>query len=115
MSTYSDYKAANHYTTYTVKEPAELMQFLMNTISGISRTKAKEYLSQRMVYVNKEIITQYNYLLQPGQIVQVAKNRHKHAFSNPWCASSMKMPFCLLWRRRREFLPTRCLVTAMKM
>ena len=60
MSTYSDYKAANHYTTYMVKEPAELMQFLMNTISGISRTKAKEYLSQRMVYVDKEIITQYN-------------------------------------------------------
>ena len=46
MANYFDYKAANHYTTYTVKEPAELLQFLMQTIAGISRTKAKEYLSQ---------------------------------------------------------------------
>ena len=100
MSTYSDYKAANHYTTYTVKEPAELMQFLMNTISGISRTKAKEYLSQRMVYVNKEIITQYNYLHQPGQIVQVAKNRHKHAFSNPWVRIIYEYDFFLVVEKK---------------
>ena len=104
MSTYSDYKAANHYTTYTVKEPAELMQFLMNTISGISRTKAKEYLSQRMVYVNKEIITQYNYLLQPGQIVQVAKNRHKHAFSNPWVRIIYEDAFLLVVEKKEGIL-----------
>ena len=82
MSTYFDYKAANHYTTYTVKEPSELLAFLMSTIAGISRTKAKEFLSQRMVYVNNEIITQYNYPLKKGQIVQVAKNRHKHSMTN---------------------------------
>ena len=104
MSTYSDYKAANHYTTYTVKEPAELMQFLMNTISGISRTKAKEYLSQWMVYVNKEIITQYNYLLQPGQIVQVAKNRHKHAFSNPWVRIIYEDAFLLVVEKKEGIL-----------
>lgn len=82
MSTYADYKAANHYTTYVVKEPTELLPFLMATIAGISRTKAKEYLSQRMVYVNNQIITQFNYPLEKGQIVQVAKNRHKHAMTN---------------------------------
>jgi predicted nuclease of restriction endonuclease-like (RecB) superfamily len=35
-----------------------------------------------MVYVNNEIITQYNYPLKKGQIVQVAKNRHKHSMTN---------------------------------
>lgn len=82
MSTYSDYKAANHYTSYTVKESTELLPFLMTTIAGISRTKAKEFLSQRMVYVNNEIVTQFNYPLTKGQIVQVAKNRHKHNMTN---------------------------------
>ncbi|MCR5043328.1 MAG: RluA family pseudouridine synthase [Bacteroidaceae bacterium] len=104
MSTYSDYKAANHYTTYMVKEPAELMQFLMNTISGISRTKAKEYLSQRMVYVDKEIITQYNYPLKPGQMVQVAKNRHKHAFTNKWVRIVYEDAFLLVVDKKEGIL-----------
>ncbi|MBO4429869.1 MAG: RluA family pseudouridine synthase [Bacteroidaceae bacterium] len=104
MSTYSDHKAANHYTTYIVKEPAELMQFLMDTISGISRTKAKEYLSQRMVYVNKEIITQYNYPLQQGQIVQVAKNRHKHTFSNPLVRIIYEDAFMLVVEKKEGIL-----------
>ena len=72
MSSFFDRKVANTYTNYPVKESAELMQFLMNSISGISRTRAKELLSQRMVYVNKEIITQYNYPLKPGQLVQIS-------------------------------------------
>lgn len=82
MSTFFDRQAANHYTTYTVKEPAELLAFLMTTISGISRTRAKELLGQRMVYVDKRIITQFNHPLQKGQIVQVSKNRHKRTVSS---------------------------------
>lgn len=82
MSTFFDQKAANHYTTYIVKEPSGLLQFLMARIDGISRTKAKEFLSQRMVYVNNQIVTQYNHPLQKGNIVQVAKNRHKHAMTS---------------------------------
>lgn len=79
-----DRRAANTYTNYPVTEPAELMSFLMNKIPGISRTRAKELLSQRMVYVDKEIVTQYNHPLRAGQLVQVAKNRHKHAFNSKW-------------------------------
>lgn len=82
MSSYSDYKAANHYTTYIVKEPAELLQFLLSTIDGISRTRAKEYLSQRMVYVNNVIVTQFNHPLQKGNIVQVANHRHKRTVAS---------------------------------
>ena len=104
MSTYSDYKAANHYTTYMVKEPTELMQFLMTTISGISRTKAKEYLSQRMVYVDKEITTQYNHPLKPGQLVQVAKNRHKHAFANKWVRIVYEDAFLLVVEKKEGIL-----------
>jgi 23S rRNA pseudouridine1911/1915/1917 synthase len=82
MSTYFDRKAANQYNTYVVKEPSELLPFLMQTIAGISRTKAKEYLSQRMVYVNNQITTQFNHPLQKGQIVQVANHRHKRTVAS---------------------------------
>ena len=84
MNTYFDYKAANRYTDYPVREPAELMTFLMNSVAGASRTKIKQMLAQRMVYVDKVIITQYNHPLRPGQLVQVSKNRHMHTLNSRW-------------------------------
>ena len=104
MSSYFDYKAANHYTDYPVKEPAELMQFLMNRISGISRTRAKELLSQRMVYVDKEIVTQYNYPLHPGQLVQISKNRHVHILNSRWVRLVYEDAFLLVVEKRQGIL-----------
>lgn len=104
MSTYFDYKAANHYTDYPVKEPAELMQFLMNRISGISRTRAKELLSQRMVYVDKEIITQYNHPLKPGQLVQIAKNRHVHSLTSRWVRLVYEDAFLIVVEKKEGIL-----------
>lgn len=104
MSNYFDYKAANHYTTYPVKEPAELLAFLMERINGISRTKAKEFLSQRMVYVNNQIITQFNYPLQVGQIVQVAKNRHKRTVNSQWVRIVYEDAFLLVVEKKAGIL-----------
>lgn len=104
MSRYSDYKAANHYTTYTVRQPMELMQFLMTSIAGVSRTKVKEYLSQRMVYVDKEITTQYNYPLRPGQIVQVSKNRHFHTLQSRWVRIVYEDAFLLVVDKKEGIL-----------
>lgn len=104
MSTYFDHKVANRYTDYLVKEPSELMQFLMNRISGISRTKAKELLSQRMVYVDKEIVTQYNYPLKPGQLVQIAKNRHKHSLVSRWVRLVYEDAFIIVVEKKEGIL-----------
>ena len=104
MSTYFDHKVANRYTDYPVKEPSELMQFLMNRISGISRTKAKELLSQRMVYVDKEIVTQYNYPLKPGQLVQIAKNRHKHSLVSRWVRLVYEDAFIIVVEKKEGIL-----------
>ena len=104
MSSYFDYKAANHYTDYPVKEPAELLQFLMNRISGISRTRAKELLSQRMVYVDKEIVTQYNYPLRPGQLVQISKNRHVHTLTNRWVRLVYEDAFLIVVEKKQGIL-----------
>ena len=104
MSNYFDYKAANHYTDYPVKEPAELMQFLMTRIAGISRTRAKELLSQRMVYVDKEIVTQYNHPLKPGQLVQISKNRHVHSLTSRWVRLVYEDAFIIVVEKKEGIL-----------
>lgn len=83
MSQYFDRKAANKYVDYPVTEPDELMAFLQKKVGG-SRTKIKELLSQRMVYVDKVITSQYNAPLRPGQLVQIANKRHIHDFRSRW-------------------------------
>ena len=66
-------RAASKYTTYRVTEPGELMDFLMKKMAGISRTRVKALLTNRVVLVDNTIQTLYNYPLQPGMCVQISK------------------------------------------
>ncbi len=75
--------AAPKYTEFQVNEPDELMAFLMKQMSGISRTRVKALLSNRVVLVNNSIQTKYNYPLTPGMRIQISKDKHKHEFQNP--------------------------------
>lgn len=83
MNDYFDRKAALKFVDYPVKEADELMSFLTKNIGG-SRTKIKELLSQRMVYVDKKITTQFNEPLKPGQLVQIANRRQIHDMRSKW-------------------------------
>ena len=76
-------RAAAQYTIYNVNEPAELMEFLMKKMAGISRTRVKALLSNRVVLVDNNIQTQYNYPLKPGMKVQISKEKNKHEFRHP--------------------------------
>ncbi len=73
-------RSAPKYTTFTVKEPMELMAFLMEAMSGISRNKVKTLLTNRTVFVNQKITTQYNFLLQPGMKVQISHEKGQKEF-----------------------------------
>ena len=84
MNNYFNQKATNKYTDYPVKEPSELLSFLLTNLSGTSRTRIKELLSQRMVYVDKKITTQFNTPLRPGMLVQICNKRHKHTLNSRW-------------------------------
>ena len=79
---YYNKKLANQYTDYVVKEPCELLQFLMTYVPGNTRTKAKQLLSQKMVFVDKVITTQFNTPLKAGQLVQIAKRGNLHQLRN---------------------------------
>ena len=81
---YYNRKQANQYTDYTVKQPAELLDFLLAVVTGGNRTRAKQLLAQKMVYVDKVITTQYNAPLRSGQLVQIAKRGHLHTLNNPF-------------------------------
>lgn len=69
-------------TDFTVKEPAELMTFLMEQLAGISRSKVKTMLSNRLVLVNDIVRTQFNYPLSVGQIVSINRDKRIHAFKS---------------------------------
>lgn len=73
-------RAVAQYTTFHVSRPAELMQFLMEVMSGISRNKVKSLLTNRTVYVDQVITTQYNFQLKPGMKVQISKQRGQKEF-----------------------------------
>ena len=81
---YYNRQQANHYVDYTVDVDMPLMEFLMKAMAGASRTKVKEVLTQRMVYVDKKITTQYNYPLVKGQLVQIIKRRNIYELHNPF-------------------------------
>lgn len=76
-------RAAAKYTIYNVAEPDELMAFLMKKMDGVSRTRVKALLSNRVVLVDNVIVTQFNHPLKPGMKVQISREKNKHEFHHP--------------------------------
>ena len=75
-------RAAAKYTIYNVSEPAELMDFLMQKMAGISRNKVKTLLANRVILVDNAITTQYNFELKPGMKVQMSKAKNNREFKH---------------------------------
>ena len=70
-------RAQNKYTNYRVTEPTTLMEFLQEKMPEASRTRLKSFLSRRMIYINKEVITQFDYPLKRGAVVQINHSQSK--------------------------------------
>ena len=69
--------AASKYIKLDVTEPMPLMEFLMKEMSGISRNKVKDLLQGHGIQVDRKLVTQYDFMLSPGQTVLVS--RHKRS------------------------------------
>jgi 23S rRNA pseudouridine1911/1915/1917 synthase len=74
--------ARSKYNEFTVEQPTELFEFIMNSLEGISRSKAKAILAGGGVSVNKRRETQYDFMLQPGMTVQISKHKNTHDLAN---------------------------------
>ena len=103
MSDYFDRKATTKFVDYLVRENDELMSFLSKHVGG-SRTKIKQLLSQRMVYVDKKITTQYNAPLKAGQLVQIADRKQKHDFRSQWVKIVYEDAFIIVVEKKNGIL-----------
>ena len=57
-------RSVARYTIYNVTEPAELMDFLMRKMAGISRSKVKALLANRVILVDNVTVS-YTHLTLP--------------------------------------------------
>ena len=71
----------NESTQYRVEKAMPLLEFLFEAVGG-SRNKVKLTLKGRGVKVGGKVVTQFDYALQPGQTVSVAKTKQAEAFKS---------------------------------
>ena len=69
---------------FKVVEPAQLMEFIMRKMDGISRNKVKHLLANGVVSVDGERTSQFNFDLQPGMQVEIGKPSAKERFYSKW-------------------------------
>ena len=67
-----------------VKEPAQLMTFLMKEMNGISRTRVKHLLANGCVNVDGDRISQFDFALKPGMTIEIGKPSAKERFHSKW-------------------------------
>lgn len=65
----------NDYNFYEVQKEQPLLEFLLESVKGESRTKIKATLKGHGIKVNKKIVTQFDYQLTPGMRVAVSKRK----------------------------------------
>lgn len=65
------------YTTFHVKQPTTLLEFIEQALQGVSRNRAKAILSGGGVRVDHKNTRQFDLLLQPGQLVEISKRKPK--------------------------------------
>lgn len=70
-------------TRLTVKEPVELMSFLLSKMGGMRRNAIKLLLSHRQVMVNDKVITLYNHPLQVNDTIEISSSRGNIELTHP--------------------------------
>lgn len=68
---------------FHVKEPVELMDFLLIHFKGKSRNAIKSILTHKQVSVNGKAVTQYNFPLKPEDEVSITKGKVIEEFKHP--------------------------------
>lgn len=62
------------YTQFTAKEDSTLLPFVLTSLAGISKTKAKGILAGGGVMVNNVTITRHDHPVHVGDIVEISKH-----------------------------------------
>lgn len=76
--------AALKYFEIPVRDEVQLMDFIMRQLSGVSRNHAKDLLKGHAVCVDRVLVTRYDYLLHPGQIVRISRHKRASELNNQY-------------------------------
>lgn len=60
---------------YIMEDDMQLLPFLLEVLSNRSRNSVKSILARGQVKVEDYIVTQFNYVLKPGQTVEIVTNK----------------------------------------
>ena len=71
----------DRYDHYTVKEEAPLLEWLLNHLQQ-SRSKVKATLQGRGIKVSGKVVTQFDFLLQPGMKIAVSQTKKNDQFKS---------------------------------
>ena len=74
--------AASRYMEFTVQRPAQLQDFLMEALNGISKNKVKNILAGHGVTVDQKNVSQYNFELRPDMVVRISKHKRSNELKN---------------------------------
>ncbi len=78
----SNYNKEPKYDHYVVDHQAPLLEYLLQTLQGQSRSKTKATLQGRGVLVDGKCVTQFDFPLQPGMKVSVSKSKRNNQFTS---------------------------------
>ena len=77
-----NYNKEPQYDHYVVSRAAPLLEYLLDTIKGQSRSKIKATLQARGIKVDGKLVTQFDFPLKPGMKIAVSKSKRNDQFKN---------------------------------
>ncbi|MBP5455090.1 MAG: RluA family pseudouridine synthase [Paludibacteraceae bacterium] len=70
-------------TAFFVKEEAQLFEFVLQKMGGMSRTAVKGLLTHQNITVNGNVVTQFDYALKKGDSVSVCFSKKENGLRHP--------------------------------
>lgn len=92
------------YAVYTVEEDAQLLDWLIANLKGLSRNKVKDTLHGRGIKVNGKIVTQFDYPLTRGMKISVSKSKKNDTFKSRYVNLVYEDPYLMVIEKKPGIL-----------
>ena len=92
------------YAVYTVEDDAQLLDWLIANLKGLSRNKVKDTLHGRGIKVNGKIVTQFDYPLTRGMKISVSKSKKNDTFKSRYVNLVYEDPYLVVIEKKPGIL-----------
>ena len=92
------------YAVYTVEEDAQLLDWLIANLKGLSRNKVKDTLHGRGIKVNGKIVTQFDYPLTRGMKISVSRSKKNDTFKSRYVNLVYEDPYLVVIEKKPGIL-----------